>query len=57
MSMRADELMTGKAGDAGGTGEQLPLDDVNSEPDVDDLLSTVRMYGLDMLAGDSAEHG
>ena len=56
MSMQADELMTRKAGDVGGTGiDALSLDGANSEPDVGDLLSTVRMYGLDMLAGDSAE--
>jgi hypothetical protein len=42
--------MTGKAGDGGGAGiETLPYDDVHSEPDVDDLLTTIRMHGLDVL--------
>src|SRR5215475_14782555 len=55
MSMQADKLMAGKGGDVGSTGiEQLPLDE-HSEPEVDDLLSTVRMQGLDMHAGDPSE--
>ncbi|MBO0910510.1 MAG: RNA polymerase sigma factor RpoD [Acidobacteria bacterium] len=56
MSTRADELTAGKAGDVGGTGiGRLPLDDAHSEPDVDDLLTTVRMQGLDVLAGDPTD--
>jgi RNA polymerase primary sigma factor len=45
--------MAGKAGDVGGAGiENLAIEDMDSEPDVNDLLTTVRMQGLDLLAAD-----
>src|SRR5262249_54017206 len=53
MSTRADQVMTGKSGDVGVAGiENLAIEDLHSEPDVDDLLTTVRMQGLDLLAAD-----
>src|SRR5581483_1103741 len=52
MSLPADESMEGKAN---GGGERLPLDAVHFEPGVDDVLATVRMQGLDVLAGDPTE--
>ncbi|HZP17865.1 MAG TPA: RNA polymerase sigma factor RpoD [Terriglobales bacterium] len=52
MSLPADESMEGKAD---GGGERLPLDAVHFEPGVDDVLATVRMQGLDVLAGDPTE--
>jgi len=42
-------------GKADGGGERLPLDAVHFEPGVDDVLATVRMQGLDVLAGDPTE--
>jgi hypothetical protein len=47
MSTQPDELMTGKAG--------LPIDNMQSEPYVDDLLTTVRMQGMDLFASDPAK--
>ncbi|MBV9183098.1 MAG: RNA polymerase sigma factor RpoD [Acidobacteria bacterium] len=52
--MSTDEFIAAKTGDTAGI-EELAIHDVRSEPDVEDLLSTVRMQGLEVLAGDASD--